>query len=230
MRRVVGDDGNAVELKAFEDFGLGVGNRFLGAEVFDVRRRDGRNERDMRANLPGERRDLSLVVHAHFEHRIVGLTRHPRERKRHAGMIVVALDGAVRSAGRDAFERGVKRFLGAGLSDGAGDPEDDRFGTLARCSAERLECFERVVDEDVRMTDRLRDDRPSRTAFEGPFDEFVTVMDGSRHGDEQEPGFDLAAVKRHSGHFERRACRAAGRRFNFRRGPKGSHDDPLRSS
>ena len=70
VRRVVGEDRDAVGLEALEDLGLGVGDRLFRAEVLDMRRGDGGDQRDVGADLAGQRGDLACVVHAHFEHRI----------------------------------------------------------------------------------------------------------------------------------------------------------------
>ena len=62
VRRVVGDDGDAVGLEPFEDLGLGVGDRLFRAEILDMRGRDRGDERDMRADLARSARAISPVL------------------------------------------------------------------------------------------------------------------------------------------------------------------------
>ena len=52
----------------FEDLALGVGDRLFAAEHLDMRGGDRGDDRDVRADLPGQRGDLAGVVHAHLEH------------------------------------------------------------------------------------------------------------------------------------------------------------------
>src|SRR3546814_7185612 len=75
----------------------------------------------MGANQPCQRRQLARRAHPHFEDAEARLARHPCERERDAGVIVVALHRAMRLAGRGAVEGGVERLLRAGLADRAGD-------------------------------------------------------------------------------------------------------------
>ena len=183
-----------------------------------MRGSNGGDQRDVRADLRGQSANFAGIVHAHFEHRELGIARHPREAERHAGMVVVAFDRAMDLARPVAVERGEQRFLGAGLADRAGDAEDGRAAALARRTAERLERGEGVADENVRSADRLRDDRPRSARGECAFDELVTVVDGARHCDEQVAGLNLAAVEGDAGDFEtaRWRCRRSRRRFRRR--------------
>ena len=80
---------------------------------------------------PGQRGELAGMVHPHLEHAEARLARHPGERQRHAGMVVVALHRAVRPARRGAVERREQRLLGPGLADRAGDSADPRAGAGA---------------------------------------------------------------------------------------------------
>ena len=159
VRAVVGDDRDAVGLEPDENLALGVGDRLFRSERLDMRGSDRGDDRDVRADLPGQSGDLARVVHAHFEHREPRVARHAREAQRHAGVVVVALDRAVDLARSAAVERGVKRLLGAGLADRAGDPDDRRAAALARRAAERLQRRGRVVDQHVRAA------RPAATTM-----------------------------------------------------------------
>ena len=201
--------------RPFEDLGLGVGDRFFGAEVLDMRRGDGGDQRDVRPDLPGQRGDLAGIVHAHFEHRELGVARHPREAQRHAGVVVVALDRAMDLARAVAVERGVKRFLGAGLADRSGDADDRRAGCARATPGQRLERRERRP-RPARAGRRpaCETSAPAAPAAKARVDELVAVVDGAGHGDEQVARPDLAAVEGDAGDLERRAapCRRSPRR------------------
>ena len=79
VRRVVRDDRCSAPDQAFENLGLGVRDSLFGTQVLDVRRRDRRDESDVRPYLRGQRPDLAGVVHAHFKHRIIDVAGHARE-------------------------------------------------------------------------------------------------------------------------------------------------------
>ena len=138
-------------------------------------------------------------------------------------MVVVALDRAVDPARPVAVERGVKRFLGAGLADRARDPENRRAAALTRCAAERLERREDIVDQDVGAIDRLRDDRARGARGKRGVDEFVAVVDGARHGDEQIAIAYFATVESDADHFEADARDPARRGGDLVAGPQRGH-------
>ena len=52
MRRIKGDNGCATGFKALKNLTLGVGNRLHRAQIFDMRRGNGRNQRHMGAHQP----------------------------------------------------------------------------------------------------------------------------------------------------------------------------------
>ena len=60
-----------------------------------MHRRDGGDQRHVRPGQPRQRRDLARRVHADLDHREVGVRRHPRQRQRHAPVVVEALLGRV---------------------------------------------------------------------------------------------------------------------------------------
>src|SRR3546814_4617561 len=70
-----------------------------------MRRGDGGDDGDVRAHDERQRGEFARMVHPHFEHTEIGGRWHTREAQRHADMIVVAFDRAVRLAGTEAIER-----------------------------------------------------------------------------------------------------------------------------
>ena len=192
MRRIIGDHRGAAGLQPLEDLALGVGDRFLAGEEGAVRRRDRRHQRDMRAHKPGQLGQLAGVIHPHLEHAEASVARHPRERQRHAGVIVVAFDRAMRPARRDAVERGEDRLFGAGLADRAGDADDARLTACACPARHRIERRGDIADQHMRMIDWLRHHRAGSAASERGIDEAMAVGRLARHRDEQLAAPDLA--------------------------------------
>ena len=117
VRAIGGNDRGAARLQPFEDFGLGIGNRLFTAEHFDMRRSNRGDHRDVRADLRGQRGDLSRVVHTHFKHAELAARSHPGQAERNADMVVIALDGAVRPAPARSIERSKDGLFHAGLAD-----------------------------------------------------------------------------------------------------------------
>ena len=121
----------------------------------------------------------------------------------------------MRLAAADPVERGVQRFLGAGLADRAGHADDLRFRALARRAAKVFQCLGRVRDQHVGTIHRLRHNCAGGARGKGPGDEFVAVVNRAWHGDEQVSGLHLATIESHAGDFERSTRAAAGRGFDF---------------
>ena len=93
-------DRRAARQQAREDLRLLVGHALDRAHALQVRRRDPRDHRDVRLHHLRARRDLARRVHADLEDRPLGLARHPRQRQRHAPVIVERLVRPVRMARR----------------------------------------------------------------------------------------------------------------------------------
>jgi len=98
LRDVAIDHRRAVPLHTEEDLGLGIGDFAERAEKLQMHRRDGGDDRRMRAREPRQGLDLARVVHAHFQHAIARGLRAARERQRHTPMIIVGRDRGVRFA------------------------------------------------------------------------------------------------------------------------------------
>jgi hypothetical protein len=101
VRRVLGDDCDALGLKSFEYFRLGVGDRLHRSQIFDVGRRKRSDHGDVWTHQSGQRGDLARPVHPHFEHCKFAVARHPGEAERNPGVVVVAFDRAVDLALRE---------------------------------------------------------------------------------------------------------------------------------
>ncbi len=218
--RIIWDNCDALGLKPFEYLRLGVGDRLHRSEIFDMRRGKRGDHRDMRPDQPGQRGDLALRAHPHFEHCKLAVARHPGEAQGHAGMIIVALDGTMDLAPGEPLERCVERFLGRGLADRACHAQHLAGHPLARGDGEVGQRLRHIRDEHMWTIDRLRNQRRGGARGKGPGNEVMPVGHCSRHGDEQMPMLDLAAVEGDAGHFERRAVqRPAGRGDDFVAGP-----------
>ena len=142
------DDGRAARLEPEKDFGLGLGDLLQRAEEFEMHRRDGGDDRHMRAHHLRERRDLAGMVHADFEHRVFRSFRQPRERERHAPVIVVGGGRGMRLA--VGGERELQGLLGGGLADRAGDRDDLGLRARARGAAEIAQGLQHVLDDQQR--------------------------------------------------------------------------------
>src|SRR3546814_5860627 len=121
-----------------------------------MRRGDGGDDGDVRAHDERQRGEFARMVHPHFEHTEIGGRWHTREAQRHADMIVVAFDRAVRLAGTEAIERDEQRLLRPRLARRAGDADDAAMAARARRDAERVQRGGAVGDADVRMVDWCR--------------------------------------------------------------------------
>jgi hypothetical protein len=183
-------------LQPFEDLGLGIGDRLHAAEVLDVRGRDGGDQRDVRSNQLGQRRNFAGVAHAHLEHAIDAVARHPGKAERHPGVVVGALERAVDPAAMAAFKRCGKRFLGAGLADRAGDPEHGAGHPGAACLRQILQRLGDVGHQHMRAVDWAADQGRRGALVEGSGDEVVPVSDGARHRHEEPAGLDPHGCRR----------------------------------
>ena len=103
---------------------------------FQMHRGDGGDHRDIRLGHLRQRRDLSGVVHADFDHGIFCIRRHPRQRQRHPPVVVIAVDRGMRPplVGKDRKQH----FLGRGLADAARHRDDLGLRTGPRGGTKRL--------------------------------------------------------------------------------------------
>ncbi|MCY1172865.1 hypothetical protein D9M73_130090 [compost metagenome] len=199
MRAVIRDDRHAARLQPLENLTLGIGDGGFVAEEFGMRRGDGGDDRDMRAHQSGQMRQFARVVHAHFEHAEARFGGHPRQAERYAGMVVIAFDRTVRPRPRAAFERGVERFLGAGLADRPGNTDDLCRRPRAGGAGKVLQRGHRVGHENMRVRARLRHQRPRRAARKRLVEEAMAIGRSAGHRDEQVAGADFARIKGHAG-------------------------------
>ncbi len=219
---VCGNNGDAAFDKAGEDLRLLVRDSLKTAEVFDMRGRDGGDQRNMGAGMGGERGDLALVVHPHLEHAELGPRWHPRKAERNADMVVVAAHRPMRRTAAGAVEAGKDRLLHAGLADRSGDPDPHRFDSaIARGMGERMERSGGILDEHVRKIDRTVDDGRNRALGKGRLDEAVAVHCLAFQGHEQIARFHIAGVHLDASRLKVMAGNTAGGRFDFGRAPEG---------
>ncbi|EGF95372.1 hypothetical protein BDIM_22090 [Brevundimonas diminuta ATCC 11568] len=90
------DHGDPARRQPLEDGGLFARHaRLAVGEGLDVHRPDRGDAGGVRAHEGRQRPDLARMVHADLEHGAVRALRHPRQRQRHADVVVVALDRGV---------------------------------------------------------------------------------------------------------------------------------------
>ncbi len=86
------EDGGAAGHQAFEDLGLGIGDRFHRAEEAEMDRRDRGDDGDLWPDQLGQGPQLARVIHAGFEHAEARVLAHIGEGERHPPMVVVRLE------------------------------------------------------------------------------------------------------------------------------------------
>ena len=130
-----GNERAAAGFEARVHITLLVRHGFEGTEVLHVRRRDGGDKCCVRLHEIRQRQDFAAMVHADLEHAEARIGRQARQCERHAPMVVVALNRAMRfAAGGEAHGQ---RLLGGGLADGAGDGDALGRAAIACGGAER---------------------------------------------------------------------------------------------
>ncbi len=146
-------------LQPFEDRGLLAGDALEAVEGLQMRGGHGGDHRHVRARQAGQRRDLAGVVHADLDHRELGVARHPRQRQRHAPVVVVAGD---RGMGRGPDRARIAASISLVEVLPTLPVTADHPGSAAGASgaAERLQRRLHVGDEQQR---RVRRPRPSGT-------------------------------------------------------------------
>ncbi len=214
LRIVAVEDRGAVAFEAEKDFRLGVGDLGQRAEEFEMHRRDGGDDGDVRARQSRQRLDLAGVVHPHFQHGVLRVRRTARERQRHAPMIVVGRD---RRMGLAVFgEREPQRFLGAGFADRAGDADHLRRRARPRRGGERAQRLEHVGHDQKRRVRRQlrapvrRDHRESGLGRERRAHELMAVAAVAGEGEERFARRDGAGIDREPGDRRRQRALALG--------------------
>ena len=122
MGVVARQDRGAAGFDAQKDLGLGFGDGGGRGEEFHMHRFHRGDDGDMRADQPGQGRDLARMVHPQFEHAEAACRRHPRQRQGNAPVVVEAAGAGMGRTGR--LEGQLEHFLGAGLADAAGHRDD----------------------------------------------------------------------------------------------------------
>src|SRR5579885_221046 len=177
-------------------------------EEFEVHRRDGGNDRHVRAHHLRKRRDLASMIHADFIDAKARLLRHACKRERHAPMIIVGGSRGMR--GPRSAEHEPQSFFGRRLADRARHRNNARGRAAACRSAKPLERRQDVVD-DIKGTERterigmsLIDNSCGRSFFKGRADIVVAIGIGSADCKEQIAFPERPAVDRNSLHPARR--------------------------
>ena len=180
LRIVDVEDRRAIRLKSREDFRLGVGNRFDSGEEFEVHWLDRGDDRKMRAHQFHQRLDLACMVHTNLEDRELRARRAPRERQRHAPMII---EGCRRGMGFALpLQHRTQRFLGRGLADRSRHRDDLCMRAGARGFRDINQTCEHVRHHQQRQAIRkmramrLRDHRNPTAVLQRRFDKSMPVM------------------------------------------------------
>src|SRR3546814_10960705 len=93
---------------------------------------DGGDDGDMRADHARQRGEFARMVHPHFEDAVVDGGGHTREAQRHADMIVITLDRAMRPDRTKAVERAAQRLPRPRLYRRSGDATDQNMAARPR--------------------------------------------------------------------------------------------------
>ena len=143
-----------------------------------MHRLDRGDDRNMWTDELHQRRDFARVIHADLEHAELDIARKPRQRKRNTPMIVERSARRMRLAAW--AKRQMKRFLGAGFSNRAGDGNNLRACARTRGGSgivHRLQCFFHNKESGVRKPccRRFVNDRKRSALFERRFHIIVAV-------------------------------------------------------
>src|SRR5690606_29991641 len=141
--------------------------------------------------------------------------------QRHAHVVVVTADGAMRCTFAGPFERGEDRLLDAGLADRPGDTHDLRRSAGPGRTRQKLQGLGRIADQDMRLFDRAFDYGRRGTIGEGLVEIKMSVRAFAFQSEEQVPRTDIARVHLHARHLKRTAGDAADRRSNLLGSPQG---------
>ena len=181
------DDRGPAGRQRVHELGLCLGDPRKRAELLEVNRRDRRDHADVWPRQGCELGDLAQAPHGELQDAHLGIRFEPRERQRHADLVVVAPLGRDHSRVR-AHERG-EDVLRRGLAHRAGDAHEPGAAPVADEPADRLERAERV----------LRDEHGRGTALARVVDVPPAVADD----DEEVAGRDPARVDLDAGDVDR---------------------------
>ena len=228
LRIVAIEHRRAAGLDAEKDFRLGIGDRLDILEEFEMHRLHGGDDRHMRPHQSHQRFDLAGMVHADLEHAEGDIRRTPRQRQRHAPVIVERGDGGMGGALRRQHLQ--QHFLGRGLADRAGD--GDHPGAEPRPGGPRQidQRAEHVLDDQQRCIGGeavalgARNDGQRRPRLQGGLDEIMAVVNVAPDREIGFAGPDGAAVDRQPRDVRlRRAANLGVHRVSHRgHGPQGS--------
>jgi hypothetical protein len=112
--------------QSLEDRGLLPRDPLDTVEGFQMGGGNSGDDGHVQLRQPCQRRNLSGVVHPDLDHREFGLGRHPRQRERHAPVVVVA--GFGRMGAPLPRQHGAQHVLGRGLADRSGHTDKTRPG------------------------------------------------------------------------------------------------------
>ena len=226
VRAVGRNDCHTAFNQTLENLALGVGDLGLILEKADMCGRDRRHDCNVRAHQPRQLRQFARMVHAHLEHAELRARRHPRQAQRHADMVVVAFQAAVRATPATVktttpIERGEQCLFDPGLARRTGYA-DDFCGMLhprPRCARQRLQRGKGIGHQHMRLRNRPIDHHRCRAARKGTIEEFVPVGRFALERKEQVALGHLTAIDLDPCNLEFGRCHAPDRRRKFTPSP-----------
>ena len=201
--------------QAGADFHLCLQYILPGAEIFQMRDTDHRDNACGRAGAAAQPLDLTRMVHPHFNHGILGGIVQPEQRVGHADVIVLVAFGLECFAERGQHR--VAKFLGRSLAHAAGDA--DHFGAEKHPvvgghadhgtgavrhdnSAIRRDPLDRVVGDDI-----------GGAVTVGTGGKIVSIDTLAGEADKDAARLDLAAVRNDCMDADRLGQRQAGQQL-----------------
>lgn len=197
--------GEAAGAERVEKDGFFAGDGLEVAEGFEVRGSDERDDGDVGLDHRGERGHLAGSADAGFDHgKAVARGIEPRERERHAQVIVEVAFGGKDVARIGGKEEGQQVF-GGRLAGAAGDADHGTAESAAVFARDRLEGGERVGDDELGepgeggIAGGRRHESGGRAGSAGGGEVIVAIALRGAQGDEDLAGAERARVGAETG-------------------------------
>jgi len=195
QRLVSVEDAVAVFGQAAQDLQLGLQDALARAEMLDVHGADVRDDGDVGPRDRGEIGHLAEVVHAHLQHRDLGVARDGHDGHGQADVVVVV--GQRLGDAEALLEHAGRHLLGRRLADAAGDADDPDAEQLAVARGDVAVGLHSVRHADAGhgVLGLLGHERRGRAALQRLAHEAVPVVLLSHDGDEEVARLDFARIR-----------------------------------